>query len=179
MIFESSWGICTHTDPGVFESIWGSDPFCWVDRQHAVDQVLCFWGHSVPLGRWILNKANVLELEQVDVQLHHQTCISVPFIFVFPTLYAQHTDSALFALWSPETWHSIYGSASFLTSRSCTMRQSSYSHSQTSGTVTVPSLHNLFNKPQRAHKTHIICSSLDLCIQPVLVLIPERWVANQ
>lgn len=48
------WGLggvgCTHADPGVLESLLGCDSLGRVDRQHLVDEILCFRSHRVPLG---------------------------------------------------------------------------------------------------------------------------------
>ena len=35
--------------PGVFESLCCVDPLVGVCVEHTVDEVLCFWGHRVPL----------------------------------------------------------------------------------------------------------------------------------
>ena len=40
--------------PGVFESLCCVDPLVGVCVEHTVDEVLCFWGHRVPLRGRVL-----------------------------------------------------------------------------------------------------------------------------
>ncbi len=49
-----------YADPGVFERVCGRDALGGVHRQHAVDEVLRFRRHRVPLGRGVLQRKYTL-----------------------------------------------------------------------------------------------------------------------
>lgn len=47
----------TYADPWVFEGLFSRNSLCWINGQHLIDQILCFWSHRVPLwgrklGTW-------------------------------------------------------------------------------------------------------------------------------
>lgn len=44
----------------MLEGLGGGDPLCRIHGQHLVDQVLGLRRHRVPLGRWILQRAQIM-----------------------------------------------------------------------------------------------------------------------
>lgn len=44
----------TYANPGMFKGLFSSYSLGWVNGQHLIDQILCLWGHCVPLWGWEL-----------------------------------------------------------------------------------------------------------------------------